>query len=78
MMRLRIMAFTNILKQPVGWFDNNDSSPGCLSTKLARDAPVVKAVRVYIYHITYLVLFKYYYCRIIIFTFRLVECESDK
>lgn len=46
MMRLRTMAFTNILKQAVGWFDNNDSSPGHLTTKLARDAPVVKAVSV--------------------------------
>ncbi|VVC36193.1 Hypothetical protein CINCED_3A013935 [Cinara cedri] len=43
MMRLRAMAFTNILRQAVGWFDNKDSSPGCLTTKLARDAPVVKA-----------------------------------
>jgi len=44
MMRLRAMAFTNILRQSVGWFDNKDSSPGCLTTKLARDAPIVKAV----------------------------------
>ncbi|XP_060869944.1 ATP-dependent translocase ABCB1-like isoform X2 [Metopolophium dirhodum] len=43
MMRLRAMAFTNILRQSVGWFDNKDSSPGCLTTKLARDAPIVKA-----------------------------------
>lgn len=45
MMRLRVLAFTNILRQAVGWFDDKDSSPGCLTTKLARDAPVVKAVR---------------------------------
>lgn len=44
MMRLRVMAFTNILKQAVGWFDNKDSCPGVLTTKLARDAPTVKAV----------------------------------
>ncbi|KAL5240368.1 hypothetical protein ACI65C_007778 [Semiaphis heraclei] len=43
MMRLRSLAFTNILRQSVGWFDNKDSSPGCLTTKLARDAPIVKA-----------------------------------
>ncbi|XP_060852924.1 ATP-dependent translocase ABCB1-like isoform X2 [Rhopalosiphum padi] len=43
MMRLRAMAFTNILRQSVGWFDNKDSNPGCLTTKLARDAPIVKA-----------------------------------
>lgn len=40
------MAFANLLRQAVGWFDNKDSSPGCLTTKLARDAPVVKAVGV--------------------------------
>jgi ABC-type multidrug transport system fused ATPase/permease subunit len=44
MMRLRVLAFTNILRQAVGWFDDKESSPGCLTTKLARDAPVVKAV----------------------------------
>ncbi|XP_050546689.1 ATP-dependent translocase ABCB1-like [Daktulosphaira vitifoliae] len=43
MMRMRSIAFLNILRQSVGWFDNKDSSPGNLITKLARDAPVVKA-----------------------------------
>lgn len=71
MMRLRVMAFTNILRQAVGWFDNNDSSPGCLTTKLARDAPVVKAVSA---------CFKHF----LIFNFknilsnRLAECVSGK
>ena len=37
-------GITNILRQSVGWFDNKDSNPGCLTTKLARDAPIVKAV----------------------------------
>ncbi|XP_050420409.1 ATP-dependent translocase ABCB1-like isoform X2 [Adelges cooleyi] len=43
MMRMRTMAFVNILRQAVGWFDYKDSSPGNLITTLARDAPVVKA-----------------------------------
>ncbi len=38
------MAFNSILKQPIGWFDLETSSSGYLITRLARDAPLVKAV----------------------------------
>lgn len=44
-MRMRSKAFNNVLKQPVGWFDLESSSSGYLITRLARDAPLVKAVR---------------------------------
>ena len=42
--RLRVLAFSNILCQPVSWMDEDDSSPYKLCTKLARDAPLVKSV----------------------------------
>ncbi|XP_071446041.1 ATP-dependent translocase ABCB1-like [Hetaerina americana] len=42
-MRLRLAAFVNILRQPVGSFDTATYSVGKLITRLARDAPFVKA-----------------------------------
>ena len=42
--RLRVLAFSNILCQPVTWMDEDDNSPYKLCTKLARDAPLVKSV----------------------------------
>jgi len=42
--RLRVLAFSNILCQPVSWMDEDDNSPYKLCTKLARDAPLVKSV----------------------------------
>jgi ABC-type multidrug transport system fused ATPase/permease subunit len=42
--RLRILAFSNILHQPVSWMDQDDNSPHKLCTQLARDAPLVKSV----------------------------------
>jgi ABC-type multidrug transport system, ATPase and permease components len=42
--RLRVLAFSNILRQPVSWMDEDDNSPFKLCTKLARDAPLVKSV----------------------------------
>ena len=44
-MRLRLVAFDNVVRQHVGWFDSEDRSPGRLVTRLARDAPLIKAVR---------------------------------
>lgn len=46
-MRLRVKAFENILRQPVFWFDLKSSSPSNLTTRLARDPPVVKSVSTY-------------------------------
>lgn len=43
--RVRLLVFENILRQPVGWFDLETSSPGILVNRLARNAPLVKAVR---------------------------------
>lgn len=43
-MRMRSKAFNSILRQPIGWFDMESSSAGYLITRLARDAPLVKAV----------------------------------
>jgi ABC-type multidrug transport system fused ATPase/permease subunit len=42
--RLRVLAFSNILCQPVSWMDEDDNSPYKLCTKLARDAPLVKSI----------------------------------
>lgn len=43
-MRMRLLAFQNICYQAVGWFDLESSSAGRLINRLARDAPLVKAV----------------------------------
>ncbi|RZF44771.1 hypothetical protein LSTR_LSTR000723 [Laodelphax striatellus] len=40
--RVRTKAFSNIVRQPISWFDLPDSAPGKLITRLARDAPFVK------------------------------------
>lgn len=76
-MRLRVMAIRNLLRQAVGWFDNKDSSPGCLTTQLARDAPVVKAVcvinRLNHVYVNYNIMLNNKYI-----TYRPVECEPVK
>lgn len=41
--RTRILVFQNILRQPVGWFDEETSSPGILVNRLARTAPLIEA-----------------------------------
>lgn len=43
-MRLRLLAFINILRQAVGWFDLEKNSAGMLITRLSRDAPLIKGV----------------------------------
>lgn len=45
-MRIRLQAFTNILTQPMAWFDFNKNSVGNLITKLDRDAPLIKGVKI--------------------------------
>lgn len=42
--RTRLLVFTNILRQPVGWLDQETSSPGILVNRLARTAPLIEAV----------------------------------
>ncbi|XP_050434282.1 ATP-dependent translocase ABCB1-like [Adelges cooleyi] len=42
-MRMRVNAFENILRQPIFWFDLKSSAPGNLISRLARDAPIVKS-----------------------------------
>ncbi|CAG0888376.1 unnamed protein product [Darwinula stevensoni] len=42
-MRMRLLCFRSILYQDVGWFDDDRHSTGKLSTRLATDAPMVKA-----------------------------------
>ncbi|XP_053569971.1 ATP-dependent translocase ABCB1 [Bombina bombina] len=41
-MRLRLMAFKAMLRQEVGWFDDNKNSTGALTTRLATDASQVQ------------------------------------
>ncbi|XP_046678545.1 phosphatidylcholine translocator ABCB4-like isoform X2 [Homalodisca vitripennis] len=41
-MRIRMLAFTNILTQPMAWFDFSKNSTGNLLTRLDRDAPLIK------------------------------------
>lgn len=42
-MRMRIYAFENVLRQPVFWFDFKSSSPSIIINRLAREAPLVKS-----------------------------------
>ncbi|CAG0893263.1 unnamed protein product [Cyprideis torosa] len=42
--RMRLLSFKNILRQEVSWFDDEAHSTGKISTRLATDAPMVKAV----------------------------------
>ncbi|CAG0923234.1 unnamed protein product [Notodromas monacha] len=41
--RMRLLCFKNILRQNIAWFDEEKHSTGKLSTRLATDAPMVKA-----------------------------------
>lgn len=41
-MRLRSQAFKAIVRQEIGWFDDNNNAVGILTTKLATDASLVK------------------------------------
>lgn len=43
-MRLRVKAFTNVLRQDAAYFDNKLHSTGKLCTRLASDAPAIKGV----------------------------------
>jgi ABC-type multidrug transport system fused ATPase/permease subunit len=49
--RLRVLAFSNILRQPVGWMDQDDNAPYRLCVRLAREAPLVKSVCINIKHV---------------------------
>ncbi|KAL2081432.1 hypothetical protein ACEWY4_023285 [Coilia grayii] len=40
--RLRKMGFQSILRQDIGWFDDQRNSPGALTTRLASDAAMVQ------------------------------------
>ncbi|XP_035706365.1 ATP-dependent translocase ABCB1 isoform X2 [Folsomia candida] len=42
-MRLRLHSFANVVRMPMSWFDKECNSPSRISTRLARDAPMVKA-----------------------------------
>ncbi|XP_060833694.1 ATP-dependent translocase ABCB1-like isoform X2 [Rhopalosiphum padi] len=42
-MRIRIYAFENVLRQPVFWFDFKSSSPSIIISRLSREAPLVKS-----------------------------------
>lgn len=44
MARIRSECFENILRQHVGWFDDAEHSPQRLTTRLASDVPMIKAV----------------------------------
>ncbi|KAF4517428.1 hypothetical protein B566_EDAN005037 [Ephemera danica] len=44
-LRLRLLAFMNILRQSAGWFDMDQNSAGKLTTRLARDAPLASGQR---------------------------------
>ena len=54
--RIRLLAMKNILKQEISWFDNGSHSTGKIVTQLARDAPIVKHVRLKRFEIFYVVI----------------------
>ncbi|XP_028835614.1 multidrug resistance protein 1 [Denticeps clupeoides] len=41
-MRLRVQTFKAMMRQEIGWFDDNNNAVGVLTTKLATDASLVK------------------------------------
>ncbi|KAM4705168.1 ATP-dependent translocase ABCB1-like [Rhinophrynus dorsalis] len=41
-MRLRLLTFKSMLRQEIGWFDDNKNSTGALTTRLATDASQVQ------------------------------------
>ncbi|MGH0124870.1 UNVERIFIED_CONTAM: hypothetical protein FKN15_017160 [Acipenser sinensis] len=43
-MRLRCQSFKAMLRQEIGWFDNNKNATGVLTTRLATDASLVKGI----------------------------------
>lgn len=43
-LRARGEVFENVLRQPVGWFDLETSTPGIIVNRLARNVPLIKAV----------------------------------
>jgi ABC-type multidrug transport system fused ATPase/permease subunit len=47
-MRMRMAAFRNILRQDVSYFDDARHSTGKICTRLATDAPNIRAVSTYI------------------------------
>ncbi|CAI6347628.1 unnamed protein product [Macrosiphum euphorbiae] len=42
-MRMRVYAFENVLRQPIFWFDFKSSSPSNIISRLARETPLVKS-----------------------------------
>jgi len=45
--RLRLQSYITVVRQPLAWFDKDINSPGRISTRLARDAPLVKGMAGY-------------------------------
>ena len=43
--RLRQIVFSRMLRQEIGWFDRPENKIGVLTSRLAVDATIVKAVR---------------------------------
>lgn len=42
-MRMRVYAFENVLRQPIFWFDFKSSSPSNIISRLAKETPLVKS-----------------------------------
>jgi len=42
--RLRLQSYIAVVRQPMAWFDQDINSPGRITTRLARDAPLVKGM----------------------------------
>lgn len=49
-MKLRNNAFSNILRQDIGWFEDERHTTGKIATRLATDVPMIKSVS-YLYFI---------------------------
>ena len=47
-MRMRMAVFNNIMRQDVGYFDDPRHSTGKICTRLATDAPNIRAVSAFI------------------------------
>lgn len=49
-MKLRSNAFTNVLRQDIGWFEDERHTTGKIATRLATDVPMIKSVS-YLYFV---------------------------
>ena len=56
-MKLRNKAFSNILRQDIGWFEDERHTTGKIATRLATDVPMVKSVSYLHFYLNFFLFF---------------------